>query len=73
MTADGMCEDCAGNVYVSTQAGVEIFDPTGKRLGAVANGEASNCTFGGTDRKTLFVTSRATLKFLTMANPGLPD
>lgn len=72
-TADGMCEDCAGNVYVSTQSGVEIFDPTGKRLGVVANGEASNCTFGGTDRKTLFVTSRATLKVLTMANPGLPD
>jgi gluconolactonase len=72
-TADGMCEDCAGNVYVSTQAGVEIFDPTGKRLGAVANGEASNCTFGGADRKTLFVTSRAKLKFVTMANPGLPD
>jgi gluconolactonase len=72
-TADGMCEDCAGNVYVSTQTGVEIFDPTGKRLGAVATGEASNCTFGGADRKTMFVTSRAVLKVVTMANPGLPD
>ena len=72
-TADGMCEDCAGNVYVSTQNGVEIFDPTGKRLGAVPTGEASNCTFGGADRKTLFVASRATLKIVTMANPGLPD
>jgi gluconolactonase len=72
-TADGMCEDCAGNVYVSTQNGVEIFDPTGKRLGAVATGEASNCTFGGADRKTMFVTSRALLKVVTMANPGLPD
>jgi gluconolactonase len=72
-TADGMCEDCAGNVYVGTQAGVEIFDPAGKRLGAVATGEASNCTFGGADRKTLLVTSRATLKVVTMANPGLPD
>jgi gluconolactonase len=72
-TADGMCVDCAGNVYVGTQSGVEIFDPTGKRLGAVPTGESSNCTFGGVDRKTLFVTSRATLKFVTMANPGLPD
>jgi len=72
-TADGMCEDCAGNVYVGTQSGLEIFDPTGKRLGAVATGEASNCTFGGANRKTLFVTSRATLKVVTMANPGLPD
>jgi gluconolactonase len=73
MTADGMCEDCAGNVYVSTQTGVEIFDSTGKRLGNVATGEASNCTFGGADRKTMFVTSRAVLKVVTMANPGLPD
>lgn len=72
-TADGMCEDCAGNVYVGTQSGVEIFDPTGKRLGAVPTGESSNCTFGGADRKTLFVTSRATLKAVPMANPGLPD
>jgi gluconolactonase len=72
-TADGMCVDCAGNVYVGTQSGVEIFDPTGKRLGAVPTGESSNCTFGGADRKTLFVTSRATLKVVTMANPGLPD
>lgn len=72
-TADGMCEDCAGNVYVGTQNGVEIFDAGGARLGTVPTGEASNCTFGGTDRKTLFVTSRATLKFVTLANPGLPN
>ena len=72
-TADGMCEDCAGNVYVCTQSGVEVFDPTGKRLGAVLTGESSNCTFGGADRKTLFVASRATLKVVKLANPGLPD
>jgi gluconolactonase len=72
-TADGMCMDCAGNVYVSTQTGVEIFDPAGKSLGTVPTGEASNCTFGGEDRKTLFVTSRAVLKVIKMPNPGLPD
>lgn len=72
-TADGMCQDCAGNVYVGTQTALEIFDPTGKRLGQVPTGESSNCTFGGPDRKTLFVTSRATLKIVTMGNPGLPD
>jgi len=72
-TADGMCMDCAGNLYVSTQTGVEIFDSTGKALGMVPSGEASNCTFGGEDRKTLFVTSRAVLKAIKMPNPGLPD
>jgi gluconolactonase len=72
-TADGMCEDCAGNVYVSTQSGVEIFDSTGKALGVVPTGESSNCTFGGPDRKTLFVTSRSLLKTVTLPNPGLPN
>lgn len=72
-TADGMCQDCAGNLYVGTQTALEIFDPMGKRLGQVPTGESSNCTFGGPDRKTLFVTSRATLKVVTMGNPGLPD
>ena len=72
-TADGMCMDCGGNVFVSTQTGVEIFDPTGKKLGTVPTGEASNCTFGGEDRKTLFVTSRAVLKVVKLSNPGLPD
>ena len=72
-TADGMCMDCGGNVFVSTQTGVEIFDTTGKKLGTVPTGEASNCTFGGDDKKTLFVTSRAVLKVVKLSNPGLPD
>lgn len=72
-TADGMCMDCAGNLYVGTQGGVDIIDPSGKFLGTVPTGEASNCTFGGEDRKTLFVTSRALLKVVKLANPGLPD
>lgn len=72
-TADGMCEDCAGNVFVGTQSGVEIFDSSGKAIGSVPTGESSNCTFGGQDRKTLYVTSRAVLKAVTLANPGLPN
>ncbi len=72
-TADGMCVDCGGYVYVSTQTGVEIFDPAGMRLGMVPTGEASNCTFGGEDRKTMFVTSRALLKAVKMPNAGLPN
>lgn len=71
--ADGMCLDCAGNLYVGTQTGVDVIDPSGKLLGTVPTGEASNCTFGGDDRKTLFVTSRALLKHVKLANPGLPD
>jgi sugar lactone lactonase YvrE len=30
-------------------------------------------TFGGPDRRTLFVTSRSVLKHVTLGVPGLPD
>ena len=42
-------------------------------IGMVPTGESSNCTFGGADRKTMYVTSRAQLKYVTLAVPGLPD
>lgn len=72
-TVDGMCVDCAGNVYAGTATGVEVYSPAGAYLGTVPTGESSNCTFGGPDRKTLYVTSRAVLKHVTLAVPGLPD
>jgi gluconolactonase len=72
-TTDGMCVDCAGNVYAGTQNGVEVFSSTGMPRGTVMVGEASNCTFGGADRRTLYVTSRSVIKAVTLAIPGLPD
>jgi gluconolactonase len=72
-TLDGMCVDCAGNLYAGTSAGVEVYSPAGAYLGIVQTGEASNCTFGGAERKTLYVTSRSQLKYVTLAVPGLPD
>lgn len=72
-TVDGMAVDCAGNVYASTQTGVEVYSPTGMLVGTVPTGEASNVTFGGADRKTLYATSRSVLKSVTLAVPGLPD
>lgn len=70
---DGMAVDCAGNLYVGTGSGVEVYAPDGEPIGVVATGEASNCTFGGADRRTLFVTSRSVLKSVTLGVPGLPD
>jgi len=72
-TVDGMAVDCAGNLYVGTQGGVEVYAPDATFIGSVPTGEASNATFGGADRRTLFVTSRAQLKFVTLGVPGLPD
>jgi gluconolactonase len=70
---DGMCVDCAGNLYVSTSAGVEIYSPAAMALGTVPTGFSSNCTFGGSDRKTLYVAARTLLKAVPMTVPGLPD
>ena len=72
-TVDGMCVDCAGNIYAGTSGGVEVYSPTGTYIGTVPTGESSNCTFGNADRKTLYVTSRSVLKAVTLAVPGLPD
>jgi gluconolactonase len=72
-TVDGMAVDCAGNLYVGTRTGVEVYAPDATLLGTVPTGESSNATFGGADRRTLFVTSRAQLKFVTLGVPGLPD
>ncbi len=72
-TVDGMCVDCAGNVYAGTANGVEVYSPEGTYIGTVPTGESSNCTFGGADRKTLYVTSRSVIKSVTLGVPGLPD
>jgi gluconolactonase len=72
-TVDGMAVDCAGNLYVGTRTGVEVYAPDKTLIGTVPTGESSNATFGGADRRTLFVTSRAQLKFVTLGVPGLPD
>lgn len=72
-TVDGMAVDCAGNVYAGTGTGVEVFSPASEALGTIPTGESSNATFGGMDRKTLYVTSRSVLKAVTLAVPGLPN
>ena len=72
-TVDGMCLDCAGNIYAGTSGGIEVYSSDGKYVGTVPTGSSSNCTFGGADRKTLYVTSRSVLKSVVLGVPGLPD
>jgi gluconolactonase len=55
---DGMAVDDAGNLYVADDAGVDVFSPTGTKIGTIkVPVKASNCTFGGTDRQTLYITA----------------
>lgn len=70
---DGMAVDDAGNLYVTSSTGVRVFDKTGKPLGTVTVAEQpANCTFGGADRKTLYITARTSLYRIDLNVPGLP-
>jgi gluconolactonase len=55
---DGITVDTAGNVYVATMRGVQIFDPCGRLRDTIRVPERpSNLTFGGPDQRTLFITA----------------
>jgi gluconolactonase len=72
-TPDGMTTDDAGNLYVATEPGVEVFSPAGQRLGLISVPEAaSNCAFGGEDRRTLYITARTSLYATKLNVPGRP-
>jgi gluconolactonase len=76
--AYGLCLDQAGNIFHAARGGVEIYSPTGTHLGSIAVGGADDCTFGGSDLKTLFVTTSSSaagsdnLWRVPMSIPGVP-
>jgi hypothetical protein len=68
---DGCTIDIKGNLYVTSSIGVQVFDPNGKFLGAIAFPEQpANVTFGGADMKTLYVTARTSLYTVPMEATG---
>jgi len=70
---DGMAVDDAGNVYVATDAGVKVYKPNGMTWGTIPVPEVpSSCTFGGSDRKTLYITAKPSLYRVTLKVSGVP-
>lgn len=69
--SDGMTLDSRGNVYL-TGKGVTVFAPSGRRIAQIDVPErwTANVCFGGTDRKTLFITASEGLYTLRMAVEG---
>jgi gluconolactonase len=68
---DGLTVDKKGNLYITSQLGLQVFEPTGKMLGIIKFPEQpSNATFGGKDMKTLFVTARTSLYTVEMEVEG---
>ena len=73
MGGDGMAVDKAGNVYVAGMDGIHVLDKTGAALGTITVPEQpGNCTFGGADGKTLYITARTGLYSIKLNVPGLP-
>jgi len=54
--ADGMTVDASGNIYVATNAGLQIFNSRGDFIGIInLPVYPVSCCFGGEDMKTLFM------------------
>jgi len=55
---DGMRVDSQGHLFCSAGDGIQVFNTNGKLLGKILTPQtASNCTFGGSDFKELFITA----------------
>ena len=78
---DGMTIDTAGNIYGAAGsnnnppenlAGVYVISPQGELVGRIPIPEDSvtNCTFGGKDLRTLYVTAGKHLYQIRTKNPG---
>lgn len=70
--SDGMTIDNQGNVYL-TGNGVTVFDPNGNQIEHIDVPEnwTANVTFGGADRKTLFITAMSGVYTLQMNVEGV--
>ena len=59
---DGLRCDVAGNLYCSGPDDVHVHDPAGTPVGVIPVPEmVANCTFGGDDGRTLFMTASSSL------------
>jgi gluconolactonase len=69
---DGMRVDSAGNLYVAAMSAVEVFNPTGQKIGAIHLPERpANLAFGDPDRRTLYICARTSLYRVRVTIPGL--
>jgi len=77
--SDGMTMDAEGNLYLCATGvtnGVSVFDPSGKQIDHIDVPEkwSANVSFGGSDRRTLFITASESLYSIRLrvrgANPA---
>ncbi|HVX10386.1 MAG TPA: SMP-30/gluconolactonase/LRE family protein [Pirellulales bacterium] len=68
---DGLTIDTQGNLYITSDLGLQVFDREGKHLGNIEVPEQpANVAFGGSDFKTLYITARTSLYRADMEATG---
>ena len=71
-----MCVDKVGRYYVTSDLGVQIFDPTGRPCGVLPKVDddqpLTSCVLAGEGHNTLFIAhgQRVYSRKLTVARPG---
>jgi gluconolactonase len=69
--SDGMTIDNEGNIYLTTRA-VLVYNKKGEKIETIEVPEGpANVTFGGKDKKTLFITARTSLYSVRMRVKGI--
>ncbi|MDH4238612.1 MAG: SMP-30/gluconolactonase/LRE family protein [Phycisphaerae bacterium] len=69
--SDGMTIDNEGNIYLTTNA-VVVYNKKGEKIETIKVPEGpANVTFGGKDKKTLFITARTSLYSVRMRVKGI--
>jgi gluconolactonase len=74
---DGLCVDDRGRLYVANNSAevsaIVVFESDGSFAGRIPFPvPPSNCSFGGADRRTLYVTTSHAIYRVRMTTPGLP-
>ncbi|HAH23595.1 MAG TPA: hypothetical protein DCL77_07535, partial [Prolixibacteraceae bacterium] len=63
--------DSFGNIYVSTEIGIQVFSPQGVAITTIEVPESPfDCDFGGKDFKTLYITALKNLYSIDLNYPG---
>ena len=75
--ADGLVLDDQGRLYALTEAGIEVVSPGGQHLGVIPawciTRRCQNLTFGGPDKRTLYIAGGGTLLRIQMLARGIRE
>lgn len=80
-STDGMTVDREGNIFLTTNQGVQVFSPHGQLWGTIPVPrpavstmgwyEVTNCAFGGANATTLYITGQQAIFRIELVIPGV--